>query len=83
MPRLTDDACKGIIRKISVQYSIDSKLIVTRLMNQNDKEDMRNGDLSMDVLDLYVSVWIKSGCPDYAHGLTEPYADNQELLIKR
>lgn len=70
--RLTDDACKNIIRTIALKHKIDPKLIVTRLMSQEDKDDMRNGELPYQALDLHVEVWIKAGMPDYAHGLTEP-----------
>lgn len=71
--RLSDDACKTIIRRIALKHKIEPRLITTRLMSEDDKNDMRNGDLPYTSLDLHVEVWIKAGMPDYAHGLTEPY----------
>jgi len=50
-------------------------------MSEEDKEDMRNGDVPMNVLDTHVAVWIKAGMPDYAHGKTEPLDENQAVLI--
>ncbi len=76
--RLTDKACKSIIRKIAAQYNIKPSLITTRLMSEDDKEDMRNGDVPMDVLDTHVAVWIKAGMPDYAHGKTADLRYEQE-----
>ena len=70
--KLSDDACKRIIRRIALKHKIEPRLITTRLMSEDDKEDMRRGDLPMTALDLHVELWIKAGLPDYAHGKTEP-----------
>jgi len=70
--KLTDDACKNIIREIALKHKIKPRLITTRLMSEDDKEDMRNGELPTRALDLHVEVWIKAGMPDYAHGKTIP-----------
>jgi hypothetical protein len=77
--KLSDDACKSIIRKIALKHKIEPRLITTRLMSEDDKEDMRRGELPMNCLDLHVELWIKSGLPDYAHGSTEPLAGLAEL----
>lgn len=68
----TDEACKNIIRHIATKLNVEAKLITTRLMSEEDKNDMRKGDLPANVLELHVKLWINSGMPDYAHGLTEP-----------
>lgn len=74
--KISDDACKNIIRRIALKHEIAPKLIVTRLMSEEDKDDMRNGDLPYDCLDLHVELWIKAGMPDVAHGFTEPMEAN-------
>lgn len=70
--KLDDNACKNIIRDLGRRLNVDPNLIVTRLLSEDDKNDMRNGDLPINALKLHIELWIKSGCPDYAHGSTEP-----------
>lgn len=77
--KLTDEACKNIIKSMGQRLGIDPKLITTRLMDENDKNDMREGNLSISVLELHVTLWIKAGCPDYAHGSTEPMENSPVL----
>jgi len=73
MPRkITDKACKDIIRTIGNKLGVDPKFIALRLLDENDKDDMRNGELSMSLLEAHVKAWIQKGMPDYAHGCTEP-----------
>lgn len=79
--RLTDDACKEIIRGIALKHKIKPRLITTRLMSEEDKDDMRNGDVPASVLDLHVEVWIKEGMPDYAHGKTIPLAEEDPPVL--
>lgn len=70
--KLSDYACKNILRRIALKHKIDPDLIATRLLGDADKEDMRRGNLSMVCLDLHVELWIKAGLPDYAHGKMDP-----------
>lgn len=70
--KLDDNACKNIIRDLGRRLNVDPKLIVTRLLSEDDKNDMRNGDLPINALKLHIELWIKTGCPDYAHGSSEP-----------
>lgn len=70
--RISDDACKNIIRGIAAKHNINPRLITTRLMSEDDKNDMRRGELPIESLDLHVELWITSGMPDYAHGKTIP-----------
>jgi hypothetical protein len=72
---LTDDACKAIIKGIAKKFDIEAKLITTRLMSEEDKQDMREGNLPVPSLRLHVELWIKAGLPDYAHGKTTPLAE--------
>jgi uncharacterized protein YaeQ len=64
---LTDEACKSIIRRIALRLGVDAKLITTRLMSEDDKNDMRKGDISKVVLELHVKLWIENGMPDYVN----------------
>lgn len=75
MERISDKICKEIIKTLAKKCNVDPKLIVTRLMSEEDKEDMRNGLLPIDSLELHVRVWIEKGMPDYAHGHSAESAD--------
>ena len=70
--KLNDERCKNIIRFLAKKLGSDPKLIVTRLLSEEDKDDMRNGDLPIESLECHIKVWLEAGMPDYAHGLTEP-----------
>lgn len=70
--KLDDNACKNVIRDLGRRLNVDPNLIVTRLMSEDDKDDMRNGELPINALKLHVELWIKAGLPDYAHGNNEP-----------
>lgn len=48
-------------------------LISTRLLSEDDKQDMLRGDLPIEALECAVQCWKDAGMPDYAHGLTDPY----------
>jgi hypothetical protein len=51
-------------------------------MSEDDKNDMRNGNLPRESLKLHVQIWKKSGYPDYAHGKTIPLKHEAiEVLI--
>jgi hypothetical protein len=69
--RLSDEACKGIIRRIARKLGVEPRLITTRLMSEDDKNDMRNGDLPQEALELHVKVWMENGMPDYVNINTE------------
>ena len=44
--KLSDDACKNIIRKIALKHKIELRLITTRLMSEEDKESAHVGALN-------------------------------------
>jgi len=62
--KLTDKACKDIIKDIARKYKIDPRLIVTKLLSGEDKDDMRAGLLPIASLDCHVRAWIENGMPD-------------------
>jgi hypothetical protein len=78
LTRLTDKACKAIIIQIAKELDVEARLITTRLMSEDDKNDMRNGNLPRESLKLHVQIWKKSGYPDYAHGKTVALRYEQE-----
>lgn len=70
--KLTDKACKAIIIRVAKKLNVEAKLITTRLMDEQDKEDMRNGLISIEALECHVAVWKQNGLCDYAHGENTP-----------
>lgn len=75
--KLSDTACKALIIRVAKEFNVEAKLITSRLMSEDDKNDMRNGDLPLDALKCHVKVWIENGLCDYAHGKTVPLSQEQ------
>lgn len=67
---LTDRECQSLITKAAIEVGVSPKYISTRLLDENDKNDMRDGLISYEVLLLHVRLWVNAGMPDYAHGNT-------------
>lgn len=68
----SDGACKALIKSLARKLGVEARLITTRLLSEDDKNDLRNGDLPTSSLECHIQAWIAKGCPDYAHGNTEP-----------
>jgi len=77
---LSDDDCKAIISKVCKKLCVRPRLVVERLLSEDDKNDMRNGELPIEALECAIQVWVSNGMPDYAHGKTETYAQEQKRL---
>ena len=72
MEQLLEDAeCIAIVRKLAKELTVRASLITTRLLSENDKQDLRMGELSTDTLRAHIEVWVANGMPDYAHGLDD------------
>lgn len=69
----TRDECKRILSKIGLKLGVSPTLIATRLLSEDDKQDMVNGDVPIESLELHVKLWMDAGMPDYAHGDDKPY----------
>jgi hypothetical protein len=69
---LTKPECQKILFKIGIELGVSPKLIATRLLSEEDKQDMMNGDLSIEALTCHVKAWKENGMADYANGNTEP-----------
>jgi len=76
--KLSDKACKAIINRVARKLNVEARLITTRLMSEEDKDDMRAGLVPIDALECHVTVWIAAGMPDYAHGKTVALRYEQE-----
>jgi hypothetical protein len=70
---LTKEECKKIISKLGFKFGVSPRLIVTRLLSDEDKEDMTKGFVPIASLEKSVEVWKLYGMPNYANGETEPY----------
>ncbi len=61
----TDKACKDLIRMLARKLGIEpASLITTRLMSEDDKNDMRKGLLTVEVLELHIKIWKAAGMRD-------------------
>ncbi len=56
---------------IAKMFCVKASHISTHLLSDEDKQDMLNGDLSIEALAAHVKVWKRYGQPDYAHGKTD------------
>jgi hypothetical protein len=68
----TKEECKKILSKLGFKLGVSPALIATRLLSEDDKQDMVNGDLPLESLECAIKTWMHNGMPDYAHGLTDP-----------
>ena len=68
----TKEECQKIISKMGWLCGCSPRLIATRLLSEEDKQDMLSGELPIETLECAVKVWMSNGMPDYAHGLTNP-----------
>lgn len=67
---LTKEDCKRILFKVGLKFGVSPKLISERLLDAQDKCDMLNGEVPIEMLEVAVKAWMDAGQPDYAHGLT-------------
>lgn len=82
MPRnLANEECKDIIRRLGKRLNVEPRLITTRLMSEEDKQDMREGNLPVKALECHIKVWMAAGMPDYAHGKTIPIAQEAQRVL--
>ncbi len=76
---LTKDECKKILFKIGIKLGVSPKLISERLLDDNDKCDMLNGDLSIASLEAATELWRDAGMPDYANGRSIPLKEEIKM----
>lgn len=68
MPSKED--CKKILSKLGFKLGVSPKLIATRLLDDDDKNDMMYGFINIEELELAVKVWMDNGMPDYVEEKT-------------
>lgn len=70
---LSVEQCKDLLRIVARALCVRADLISTRLLSAEDKQDMLNGDISVEALMTHVKVWKENGMCNYADGTGEPY----------
>jgi len=70
---LTIVQCQKMLFDIGIKIGVSPKLISTRLLSNEDKQDMLSGLLPVDCLVIGVRTWLAAGMPDYANGKFDPY----------
>lgn len=66
----TDKECKSLISSVAWSLGVSPRLISVRLLDDNDKNDLRHGVITKEALKCAVEVWRDNGMPDYANGKT-------------
>jgi len=79
----TKEQCQKKLFHLGIKLGVSPKLISTRLLSKDDKQDMLNGLLPDEALDVHVKCWIEAGKPNYAIGSDEPYKPSEELPMSR
>lgn len=80
---LTQEHCKKILFNLGIQLGVSPRLISTRLLSDDDKQDMINSLISQDELETAVKVWMNNNMPDYANGKLEPYMALYDDKVRR
>lgn len=80
MEVLTKEECKKILGRIGFKLGVSPNLIATRLLTDQDKLSMLEGELSIASLEESVKVWMANGMPDYAHGSSESYESQKKRI---
>lgn len=60
----TDEECKRMLSRIGFKLGVSPRKISELLLSADDKQDMREGRLSIDELEAHVQVWMDSGQQD-------------------
>lgn len=70
---LTDRECRLMILRVACNHGVSPIEIATKLIDESDKQDMRERRLTESDLNEFVRVWKEQGCrdmvkPDYFYG---------------
>lgn len=80
---LTKEQCQRRLFHLGLKLGVSPKLISTRLLSNDDKQDMVEGLIPDEALECHVRCWMEAGMPDYANGHTEPYRPKDDLPMNR
>lgn len=75
--KLTTSQCKSMLFRIGLKHGVSPGAISTRLLSDEDKEDMLHELISEDDLDRAVEAWKDSGCHDLSRGFRMHDQPNQ------
>lgn len=81
--KLTKEQCQKKLFNLGIKLGVSPKLISTRLLSNEDKQDMLEGLIPDEALECHVKCWMEAGMPDYANGLTERYKPAPDLPMNR
>lgn len=80
---LTTEQCQKKLFNLGIKLGVSPKLIASRLLSNDDKDDMLKGLVEDEMLEIAVKCWMDSSMPDYANGHTSPYSPKNELPLQR
>lgn len=69
----TQDECKKILFNIGIKLGVSPKLIVNRLLSDDDKQDMMNNNLNFEALECHVQAWKDARMPNCKEGKLDTY----------
>jgi hypothetical protein len=75
--------CKDLLRTVAKMLCVKAELVSTRLLSAEDKQDMIDGLITLDVLATHVKVWKENKMPDYTKGTGELYKASNNLPMGR
>jgi hypothetical protein len=75
---LTTEQCQKKLFQLGVKLGVSPKLIASRLLSKDDKDDMLKGLLDDEMLEVAVKAWMDARMPDYANGHTSPYVPRSD-----
>lgn len=79
----TPEQCKRILFNLGIKFGVSPKLISLRLLSQEDKDDMLNGLIPQDSLEVAVQVWRDTGMRNYSDGSGLRYKASEEKPMSR
>jgi hypothetical protein len=65
--QLTQRQCQQLLFKIGMKLGVSPKLISSRLLSIEDKEDIMAGVIDSEYLETAVIVWMNNGMCDYVN----------------
>ena len=75
----TEKECKSMLIRAGLKHGVSPILISTRLLSEDDKENMRNGLIDQEALNKHVEAWKMAHMPEYSKGHIKPYIQFEEV----
>ena len=72
MELLTREECKKAVKMLSIDLKVSPKLVISRLLSEQDKVDMTEGLVPIDALRCHIEAWRDNDMPDYVKGHEAP-----------